>query len=329
MDPRAEAAVRYEGLRAIIPPIEWAALREDVAAILALKRERDAAVLAHNYQRPEIFHGVADVTGDSLALARGGASTGAAVLVVCGVRFMAETVKVLNPDRTVLLPAMDAGCSLAASITADDVRALRRRHPGVPIVAYVNTTADVKAESDICCTSANVVEIVASLSAPRVIVLPDGFLARHAAARTGVEVIPWEGRCEVHERFRADDLRDLRRDHPGVLILAHPECPPDVAAEADYVGSTSGMIRRLRQAPPACAALVTECAMSDNVAVELPETRFLHPCGLCPYMKRTTLDRVRFALETMAHEVVVDPGIATRARRSLERMLDVGRGAAG
>lgn len=329
MDTRAEIAGRRESLRDHVPPLEWPSVEADIAAILDLKRSVGAVILAHNYQRPEIFHGVADITGDSLALARDGARSGGPVLVVCGVRFMAETVKVMSPESTVLLPAPDAGCSLAASITADDVRRLKRAHPGVPVVAYVNTTAEVKAEVDVCCTSANVVEVVEALGAPRVLVVPDGFLARHAAARTGVEVLPWEGRCEVHERFRAEDLRSLRDDHPGVFILAHPECPPDVAAEADYVGSTAGMIRALRTTLPAEAALVTECAMSDNVALELPGTRFLHPCGLCPHMKRTTLERVRFSLETMTHRIEIDPGIARRARVAVERMLEIGRGKAG
>ena len=329
MDARAELSVRYERLRPVIPAIEWLALEPDVAAILALKRRRNAAILAHNYQRPEIFHGIADLTGDSLALARDALATTATALVVCGVRFMAETVKILNPDKTVLLPASDAGCSLVASITAEDVRALRRDHPGVPIVAYVNTTAEVKAESDICCTSANVAEVVRSLGAPRVIVVPDVYLARHAGERSGVAIIPWAGRCEVHERFRGEDLRQLRREHPGVLILAHPECPPDVAAEADFVDSTAGMVRAIREKNPPEAALVTECGMSDNVAADAPGTRFLHPCGLCPHMKRTTLERVRLALETMAHEIAVDAEVGRRARISLARMLAVPRGPTG
>jgi quinolinate synthase len=323
-----DIARRREALREFVPPIEWPAVDSEIRAIRRLKTRRRAAVLAHNYQRPVIFHGIADVTGDSLALARGGGATDAPVLVVCGVRFMAETVKVMNPGRKVLLPASGAGCSLAASITAEDVRALRRAHPGVPIVAYVNTTAEVKAESDVCCTSANVAEVVAGLGAPRVLVVPDGYLARYAAAQTGVTVIPWEGRCEVHERFRAEDVRELRRTHPGVMVLVHPECSPEVAHEADYVGSTSGMIRKLESARPATAALVTECSMSDNVGIQLPGVRLVRLCGLCPYMQLTTLATVRSALETGTEEIRVEPDVARGARRALERMFALGLPAA-
>ena len=328
MSMQRETARRREALREFVPPIEWPAVASDIAAIEDLKARRRAAVLAHNYQRPVIFHGIADVTGDSLALARGGAATDAPTLVVCGVRFMAETVKVMNPGRTVLLPASDAGCSLAASIDAEDVRALRRAHPGVPIVAYVNTTAEVKAECDVCCTSANVAEVVASLGAPRVLVVPDGYLARYAAALTGVTVIPWEGRCEVHENFRAADVLELRRNHPGVMVLAHPECSPEVAHEADYVGSTSGMIRKLEAERPASAVLLTECSMSDNVEIAVPGVRLLRLCGVCPYMQRTTLAKVRSALDTGTEEIRIAPEIARGARRALDRMFSLGRAAA-
>jgi quinolinate synthase len=329
MATRDEVAARYVAVRHAIPPMEWPVYAGDVAAILGLKKTLRAAILAHNYQDPVIFHGVADVTGDSLAFAEKACSLDAEVLVVCGVTFMAETVKILNPQRTVLIPDLEAGCSLAASITADDVRALRREHPGVPVVCYVNTTAEVKAESDVCCTSANAVEVVRSLGAPRVLMVPDRYLAHYVAEQTDVEVIPWEGRCEVHERFTAADIRQLRELFPGVVVLAHPECTPELLAEADYVGSTSGMIRRLRAHPPAAAALITECTMSDNVASELPGITFVRPCNICPYMRKITLPAVRRSLETMTHEVVLDPEVARRARLAIDRMLEVGRGRAG
>lgn len=329
MELRDEVAARYLAVRHVIPPIEWPVYAGDVAAILDLKRRLRAVILAHNYQDPVIFHGVADVTGDSLALAEQAAARDADVLVVCGVTFMAETVKLLNPNRTVLIPDLSAGCSLAASITAADVRELKRKHPGVPVVSYVNTTADVKAESTICCTSANAVEVVRSLGVDRVIFLPDQYLAGYVATQTDVEIIPWPGKCEVHERFTADDIRELRSLFDGVLVLAHPECPAEVLAEADYVGSTSGMIRRLREHPPSCAALITECAMSDNVASEMPGVQFVRPCNFCPYMQKITLPSVRRSLETMTYEVAIDPVIAGPAKRAIDRMLEVGRGLSG
>jgi quinolinate synthase len=296
-----------------------------VERIARLKRDRDAIVLAHNYMTPEIFHSVADITGDSLALARRAAETDASVIVMAGVHFMAETAKLLNPDKTVLIPDLRAGCSLAASITGADVRLLRERYPGVPVVTYVNTSADVKAESDVCCTSANAVEIVESLGVDRVIFLPDEFLGRWVATQTDVELILWHGHCEVHERFTAEELRDYRSNWAGVEILAHPECPPDVLAEADFVGSTSGMIRHVGQTRPARVVMITECSMSDNVAVEYPDIEFVRPCNLCPHMKRITLTRIANALERMEHRVEVEPALADRARRAVERMLTVGR----
>jgi quinolinate synthase len=329
MDLLDEVAARYLAVRHAIPPIEWPVYAGDVAAILESKRRIRAAILAHNYQDPVIFHGVADVTGDSLTLAQQARTRDAEVLVVCGVTFMAETVKLLNPHRTVLIPDLSAGCSLAASITAADVQELKRRHPAVPVVAYVNTTVDVKAESTICCTSANAVEVVRSLHADRVIFLPDRYLAQYVGSQTDVEIIAWQGKCEVHERFTADDIRELRALFDGVDVLAHPECTAAVLGEADYVGSTSGMIRRLRERRPSCAALITECAMSDNVASELPDIRFVRPCNFCPYMRKITLPSVRRSLETLTHEVTIDPMVAGRARRAIERMLEVGRGVSG
>ncbi len=329
MDMRDEVAARYLAVRHAIPPIEWPVYAGDVAAILELKRRRRAAILAHNYQDPVIYHGVADVTGDSLALAEKACSEDADILVVCGVTFMAETVKLLNPQRTVLIPDLSAGCSLAASITAADVGELKRKHPGVPVVCYVNTTAEVKAESTICCTSANAVEVVRSLRTDRVLFVPDRYLAHYVGSQIDVWIIPWQGTCEVHERFSTGDIRELRSLFDGVVVLAHPECNAGVLAEADYVGSTSGMIRRLREHPPSCAALITECTMSDNVASELPGIRFVRPCNFCPFMRKITLPSVRRSLEMSIHEVTIDPEVAARAKRAIDRMLEVGRGLLG
>src|SRR5882672_10738882 len=309
----ARSAELYDRVRRVIPPPEWATFAEDVDAILELKRSRNAVILAHNYQTPEIFHGVADIVGDSLALAREAMTTDADVIVLAGVHFMAETAKLLNPERTVLIPDLRAGCSLAASIMAEDVRLLRQRWPGVPVVTYVNTSAAVKAESDICCTSGNARKIVESLGVPKVIMLPDEYLAQNIARETDVEVITWAGHCEVHERFSAADVRQVRAGHPGVVVLAHPECPPEVVAEADFAGSTAAMSDYVGTNKPARVVLVTECSMSDNVAVQHPEVEFVRPCNLCPHMKRITLGNIRSALETMTHSVEVDPAIAGRA----------------
>ena len=314
-------------LDGIVPDIEIAALAPLIADIERLKVERNAVVLAHNYMTPDIFHGVADLRGDSLQLARMATDTDADVIVMAGVHFMAETAKITNPNKTVLIPDLRAGCSLAESITAADIRLLRERYPGVPVVTYVNTSAEVKAESDICCTSSNAVEVVQSLGTERVIFLPDQYLGRWVATQTDVDIILWEGSCEVHERFTAEELRSYRQTHPGIEIIAHPECPPDVLAEADFVGSTSGMISYVTTRSPRQVVMVTECSMSDNVAVEAPDTEFVRPCNLCPHMKRITLEGIRSALETMQHEVVVDASIAERARRAVDRMLAVGAGA--
>jgi quinolinate synthase len=270
---------------------------------------------------------VADVTGDSLALAQKGARTDADVIVMAGVHFMAETAKILSPGKTVLIPDLEAGCSLASSITANDVRLLRERYPDAPVVTYVNTSAAVKAESDVCCTSANAVEVVESLNVPRVIFLPDEYLGRYVASKTKTEIILWKGHCEVHERFTGDEIRAFKRAHPDVTVLAHPECPPDVLAASDYVGSTAGMVHYLGEARPSRVVLVTECSMADNVAVEFPATEFVRPCNLCPHMKRITLPKILHALQAMEHRVEVDEAVAVRARRAVERMLAVGRGA--
>ena len=316
-------APAYDRLRDLVPPFEWAVFADDVDAILRLKRERRAVILAHNYQTPEIFHGVADITGDSLLLAREAARADADVIVVAGVHFMGETAKLLNPDRIVIVPDHRAGCSLAESITPADVRALRAAHPGVPIVTYVNTSAAVKAESDVCCNSGNAVRVVESLGVPEVIMIPDEFLAQNVQKETSVRIIAWRGHCEVHERFTPQDVRDFRAAHPGVVVLAHPECPPAVVAEADMAGSTARMTEWVRDHAPETALLLTECSMSDNVAVMNPATRFVRPCNLCPHMKRITLANIRRSLETLDGEILVDASIAARARASVERMLAV------
>jgi quinolinate synthase len=317
----ASTASLYERVRSVIPPIEWPTFAEDIDAIVELKRRRNAVILAHNYQTPEIFHCVADIVGDSLALAREARKTRADVIVLAGVHFMAETAKLLNPEKMVLIPDPNAGCSLAASITADDVSLLRQRYPGVPIVTYVNTSAAVKAKSDICCTSGNARRIIESLGAPRVIMLPDEYLARNIAAETGIEIISWAGHCEVHERFTAKEIRELREQHPGIVVLAHPECPPEVVAEADFAGSTAAMSDYVGTRKPARVVLVTECSMSDNVAVLYPKTEFVRPCNLCPHMKRITLPKIRASLETLTHEVTIEAGVADAARAAVERML--------
>jgi quinolinate synthase len=319
----ARTAPLYDRVKSIIPPIEWPVFAGDIDAIVALKRRRNAVVLAHNYQTPEIFHCVADIVGDSLALAREATLVDADVIVLAGVHFMAETAKLLNPSKTVLIPDVAAGCSLASSITPADVRLLRQRYPGVPVVSYVNTSAAVKAESDICCTSGNARKIVESLGASRVIMLPDQYLAQNIAAQTRVEIISWAGHCEVHERFSAAEIRLLREQHPGLTVLAHPECPPEVVAEADFTGSTAAMIQYVDTRKPARVVMVTECSMSDNVAAGHPDIEFVRPCNLCPHMKRITLPKIRTALETLQHEVTIDPAVAAAARRAVERMLAV------
>jgi quinolinate synthase len=315
----------YQRVRDVIPELEWQAHLPWIDAINSLKKQRGAVILAHNYQAPEIFHTVADFTGDSLALAQQAARVEAKVLVQCGVHFMAETSKILSPDKTVLIPDTRAGCSLAESITAADVRLLKARYPGVPVVTYVNTSADVKAESDVCCTSANAVHIVESLGVDKVIFLPDKYLGQYVASKTQVKVILWEGACEVHERFSGEELRSYRRAHGNVRILAHPECPPDVLLEADFVGSTAAMITHLSERRPRRVVMITECSMSDNVAVEFPDIQFTRPCNLCPHMKRITLPAIHDALLHMRHEVHVDEAVAAQARRAVERMLAFGR----
>jgi quinolinate synthase len=313
----------YDRVSRLIPAIEWATMDDDVRAIRALKASRNAVILAHNYQTPEIFHGVADIVGDSLALAREAESSQADVILLAGVYFMAETAKLMNPGKTVLIPDAAAGCSLAESITPADVALLRAAHPGVPVVAYVNTSAAVKAASDICCTSGNAKKVVESLGVPTVIMLPDEYLAQNVAKETDVKILAWAGHCEVHERFTVADIASLRESHPGVIVLAHPECPPEVVAVSDFSGSTAVMADYVATQKPARVALITECSMSDNILLMNPGTEFVRPCNLCPHMKRITLKNIRAALETMQTEVTIDPAHFAPARRAVERMLAV------
>lgn len=323
--PEVERATAhlYERVKNVITPVEWPLMAPYIKAINELKRERNAVVLAHNYQTPEIFHCVSDIVGDSLQLAIEATKVKADVIVQCGVHFMAETSKILSPDKTVLIPDSRAGCSLAASITGEDVRALRERFPGVPVVAYVNTSAEVKAEVDICCTSSNAVQVVESLGVDTVIMVPDQYLARFVASQTDVKIIAWKGACEVHERFTGDELRTYREADPDVKIIAHPECPPDVIAEADFTGSTAHMINWVRKEHPPRVVMITECSMADNVQAELPDVEMVRPCNLCPHMKRITLPKILDSLIYLREEVTIDPAVIDKARRSVERMINL------
>lgn len=320
---RTEMEPIYQRVNHVITPMEWPHYAPLIKAINEFKVQRNAVILAHNYMTPEIFHCVADFRGDSLQLAKEAARTSAQVIVQAGVHFMAETSKLLSPDKTVLIPDMRAGCSLAASITAEDVRMLREAYPGVPIVTYVNTSAAVKAECDITCTSSNAVKVVESLGAPRVLCIPDQYLAKWVQSQTTVEVLTWKGSCEVHERFTGAELDKLREDDPGLKIIAHPECPPDVIAASDFTGSTSAMINWVKDKRPKKVVLVTECSMASNVAVEVPYVEFVRPCNLCPHMKRISLENIYDSLVHLQHEVTVDPDVAYRARRAVERMVNL------
>src|SRR5580658_394617 len=319
----------YARVKHVVPEIEWPVHAPYVKAINDLKRAKNAVILGHNYITPEIFHCVSDFVGDSLQLAREAARTDAKIIVQAGVHFMAETSKVLSPEKTVLIPDVNAGCSLAASITGADVRLLKQKYPGLPVVTYVNTSAEVKAESDVCCTSSNAVAVVEDIarewSVDTVIMIPDEYLAQNVAKQTPVKIISWKGRCEVHERFSAADIRSYREANPGVVVLAHPECPPEVVAASDFAGSTSAMIGYVGKHRPARVVMVTECSMSDNVAVEFPDVDFVRPCNLCPHMKRITLPKILHSLETMTVEVIVDLEIAARAKQAVDRMLAVGK----
>jgi quinolinate synthase len=320
----AATAAQYDVVKSIIPAPEWATYAPYIRAINALKKEKDAVILAHNYMTPEIYHGVADIVGDSLQLAIAATKVEQSTIVQCGVHFMAETSKILNPAKRVLIPDSRAGCSLASSITAADIEKMRAEYPGAPVVSYVNTTAEVKAASDICCTSSNAVEIVRAQESDTVIMTPDGYLAQNVAKLVPEKrVVWWEGACIVHEQFTAEELRAFREDHPGVVIIAHPECPPDVIDEADFSGSTHGMITYVRTQKPEKVVMVTECSMSDNVAAELPETDFIRPCNICPHMKRISLENILWALHSNTEEVTVPDHLIAPAAQAVERMIAV------
>jgi len=315
----------YKKISKVVPEIEWAFHAPLIHKINRLKKEKNAVVLAHNYQTPEIFHAVADIAADSLALAVEAEKTNADIIILCGVHFMAETAKLMNPNKKVLLPDMGAGCSLASSITGKDVRMLKEKYPGVPVVTYVNTSAEVKAESDICCTSANAVRVVESLGADKVIFLPDQYMAKYVQTKTKVQIISWVGTCIVHEKFSAQEIKDIKKQNPGIKVLTHPECPPEVIAASDFTGSTSGMNNYVKKKQPKKVMLVTECSMSDNVQVDNPNVQFIRPCNLCPYMKKISLPKILECLEKEKNEILIPEIIINKARKSVERMVAVGR----
>ena len=315
----------YKKISKVMPEIEWSVHAPYIHKINKLKKEKNAVILAHNYQTPEIYHGIADFSADSLALAVEAAKTTADIIVMCGVHFMAETAKLMSPNKKVLLPDMGAGCSLSSSITGADVRKLKKKYPGVPVVSYVNTSADVKAETDVCCTSANAVKIVNSLGVKKVIFLPDDYLAKYVASQTDVEIISWKGTCEVHEQFNDEEINEIRKNNPGIKIIAHPECPPDVIKASDFTGSTSGMIKYVKDKQPEKVMMVTECSMSDNVQVDNPNVKFIRPCNLCPHMKKITLPKILNCLENESNEILMDNITIEKARSSVERMVKIGR----
>ena len=315
----------YRKISKVLPEVEWPTFAPYIYRINQLKKEKNAVILAHNYQTPEIYHGVSDFSADSLALAVEAAKTKADIIIMCGVHFMAETAKLMSPEKKVFLPDMTAGCSLAASITGEDVRNLKKKYPGVPVVSYVNTSADVKAETDVCCTSANALKIVKSLGVKKVIFLPDDYLAKYVASQTDVEIISWKGTCEVHEQFNDQEINEIRKSNPGIKIIAHPECPPDVIKASDFAGSTSGMIKYVKDNQPEKVMMVTECSMSDNVQVDNPNVEFIRPCNLCPHMKKITLPKVLDCLENETNEIILDQDIIEKARKSVERMAEIGR----
>ena len=315
----------YQKISKVVPEIEWSTHAPYIHKINKLKKEKNAVILAHNYQTPEIYHGISDFSADSLALAVEAAKTKANIIVMCGVHFMAETAKLMSPEKKILLPDMEAGCSLSSSINGEDVRNLKKKYPGVPVVSYVNTSADVKAETDVCCTSANAVKIVKSLGVRKVIFLPDDFLAKYVASQTDVEIISWKGTCEVHEQFNDQEINEIRKNNPGIKIIAHPECPPDVIKASDFAGSTSGMIKYVRDNQPEKVMMVTECSMSDNVQIDNPKVKFIRPCNLCPHMKKITLPKILDCLENETNEILMSEETIEKARKSVERMTEIGR----
>ncbi len=315
----------YKKISKVLPEIEWSVHAPYIHKINKLKKDKNAVILAHNYQTPEIYHGVADFSADSLALAVEASKTSADIIVMAGVHFMAETAKLMSPKKKVLLPDMKAGCSLSSSITGEDVKLLKKKYPGVPVVSYVNTSAEVKAETDVCCTSANAVKIVNSLGVKKVIFLPDKYLAKYVASQTDVEIISWEGICMVHDQFNEKEINDIRKNNPGIKIIAHPECPPDVIKASDFAGSTSGMIKYVENKKPKKVMMVTECSMSDNIQIENPKVEFIRPCNLCPHMKKITLPKILDCLENETNEIVMDNETIEKARQSVERMVKIGR----
>ena len=315
----------YQKISTAVPDIEWPSFAPYIYEINKLKKQKNAIILAHNYQTPEIYHGISDFSADSLALAVEAAKTKADIIVMCGVHFMAETAKLMSPSKKVLLPDMRAGCSLSSSITGKDVRELKKKYPGVPVVSYVNTSADVKSETDVCCTSANAVKIVNSLRVKKVIFLPDDYLAKYVASQTDVEIISWKGTCEVHEQFNDEEINQIRKENPGIKVIAHPECPPDVIKASDFTGSTSGMIKYVKDNQPEKVMMVTECSMSDNVQVDNPNVKFIRPCNLCPHMKRITLPKILDCLKNETNEILLDNKTINAARNSVIRMTEIGR----
>ena len=322
---KKETDLIYKKVSKFIPEVEWAFHAPLIHKINKLKKEKNAVILAHNYQTPEIYHGIADFSADSLALAVEASKTSADIIVMAGVHFMAETAKLMSPNKKVLLPDMKAGCSLSSSITGKDVRLLKEKYPGVPVVSYVNTSADVKAETDVCCTSANAVKIVKSLGVKKVIFLPDDYLAKYVASQTDVEIIAWKGICMVHDQFNEKEINDIRDKNPGIKIIAHPECPPEVIKASDFAGSTSGMINYVKDNQPKKVMMVTECSMSDNIQVENPNVEFIRPCNLCPHMKRITLPKILDCLENETGEIIMDQKTIDKARLSVEKMVAIGR----
>ena len=315
----------YQKISKVMPEIEWSVHAPYIHKINKLKKEKNAVILAHNYQTPEIYHGIADFSADSLALAVEASKTSADIIVMAGVHFMAETAKLMSPNKKVLLPDMKAGCSLSSSITGKDVRLLKEKYPGVPVVSYVNTSADVKAETDICCTSANAVKIVKSLGVKKVIFLPDEYLAKYVASQTDVKIISWKGICIVHDQFNEKEINDIRNRNPGIKIIAHPECPPEVIRASDFAGSTSGMINYVKDNQPKKVMMVTECSMSDNIQVENPNVEFIKPCNLCPHMKKITLPKIFDCLKNETGEILMDHETINKARLSVEKMVAIGR----
>ncbi len=315
----------YKKISKFVPDIEWKVHQPLIEKINRLKKEKNTIILAHNYQTPEIYHGVADIAADSLALAIEASKTKADKIIMCGVHFMAETAKLMSPNKKVFLPDMKAGCSLSTSITGEDVRMLKEKYPGVPVVSYVNTSADVKAETDVCCTSANAVKVVESLNVDKVIFLPDQYLADYVSKNTKVKIISWKGTCIVHEQFSANEIQEIKKQNPGIKVIAHPECPPDVIEASDFTGSTSGMINYVKNNQPKKVMLVTECSMSDNVEADNPKVSFIKPCNLCPYMKKIDLKKILDCLENETNEIILDDKTIEAARKSVIRMTEIGR----